>query len=115
VLAIVVASLAPGPELPSGVTVDKIGHCGAYFLLALFGSGLVPQPGLPRVMLRTFLLGLSLEAAQALLTGTRTADWLDVIANTAGILAAWWIAHHGRAGWVHDVEAWLARPASPNG
>lgn len=115
VLAIVLASLVPGPELPSDPGLDKIGHCGAYFLLALLGSGLVLRAGLPRVMLRTFLLGLALEVAQAYLTETRTADWFDVAANGAGVLIAWWIAHRGPEGWARDVEAWLARRAGPNG
>jgi VanZ family protein len=52
-------------------------------------------------------LGLAMEAAQALLTDTRIADWADVLANTTGILTAWWLIR-GRAGWALTVETWLA-------
>ncbi len=50
-------------------------------------------------MLKCFLLGATLELAQALLTDNRVADLADLAANAAGILAAWLIAGQGRAGW----------------
>jgi len=108
ILAIVAASLAPdvGPAAVAGY--DKLGHFTAYFALALLGSGVVAVGVVPWVMARALLLGLVLEAAQALLTETRTADWADVLANTAGVLAAWCLVHGGRAGWAVGLEAWLA-------
>ena len=59
--------------------------------------------------MRCLLLGAGLEAAQALLTDTRQADWADMAANAGGILCAWIIASGGRAGWARHVEAWLIR------
>lgn len=105
VLLILVASLVPVLPPAPIAGFDKIEHFSAYFALALLGSGLVAPPAVPWVMARAMLLGLALEAAQALLTDTRTADWTDVAANTAGVLAAWWLVHGRRAGWAVAAEA----------
>lgn len=100
VVAIIVAgSLSPFPVLPNEAFSDKFGHCAAYFVLALLASGIVAPARLWRVMLRCFLLGFGLEAAQVLLTDDRLAEWGDLAANAAGILSAWLIAGSGRAGW----------------
>jgi VanZ family protein len=108
VAAVVVVSLLPIParELEGGS--DKFWHFLTYFVLALFSAGIVPAERLWRLALRCLLLGACLEAAQALLTETRQADWADMAANAAGILCAWVIASGGRAGWARHVESWLA-------
>ena len=107
VLVIVVASLVPQTGMESVAGSDKIGHFAAYFALTFLGSAIVTIRQLPWVMARALVLGLAMEATQALLTDTRTADWADVLANTGGVLAAWWLVH-GRAGWAVAAEAWLA-------
>ena len=109
VLIIIVASLLPiaVTETPGGA--DKLGHFISYLLLALFGAGIVPAERIPVVMARVFVFGLVLEAAQAVLTVSRSAEWADVIANTAGVLVAWWLCAHGFAGWARCAEAWLDR------
>jgi hypothetical protein len=99
VVVIVAGSLSPSPLLPNHAFSDKLGHYAAYLVLALLASGIVGPARLWRVMLRCFLLGLGLEAAQALLTDNRLAGWGDLLANAAGILTAWLIAGSGRAGW----------------
>ncbi len=99
VVVIVAGSLSPSPLLPNHAFSDKLGHYAAYLVLALLASGIVAPARLWRVMLRCFLLGLGLEAAQALLTDNRLAGWGDLLANAAGILTAWLIAGSGRAGW----------------
>ena len=107
VLVIVVGSLVPnsGPALVTGS--DKLGHFVAYFTLALLGVGVVAPATVPWIMARAMLLGLVLEAAQALLTESRSADWADVLANATGVFAAWWLVRR-RAGWAMAAEAWLA-------
>lgn len=109
VAAVVAASLLPIPSDDLQGGSDKFWHFLSYFLLALFSSGIVPPERLWRLVLRCLLLGAGLEAAQALLTDTRQADWADLAANAAGILCAWLIASGGRAGWARQVEAWLVR------
>lgn len=108
VLAIVAVSLIPDSVSTAVNGIDKLGHFLAYFLLALLGSAVVRADQVARVMLRSFLLGLALEAAQALLTTTRTAEWADIAANSAGVLAAWWLARRGLAGWAGRAEQRLS-------
>lgn len=107
VLVIAAGSLMPEFGPPSIVGSDKIEHFAAYFTLSVLGSAVVTTQRLPWIMARALILGLVLEAAQALLTDTRTADWDDVLANATGILGAWWLVRR-RAGWALTVEAWLA-------
>lgn len=111
VAAVVVVSLLPIPAEDLAGGSDKFWHFLAYFLLALFSSGIVSAERLWRLALRCLLLGAGLEAAQAFLTETRQADWADLAANAAGILCAWMIVRGRRAGWARHVESWLARRA----
>jgi VanZ family protein len=107
VLLIVMLSLIPGETVATAGHLDKVGHFTAYFTLTLLGLGLVAEEAVPRVMVRAILLGLALEAAQALFTESRTADWMDFLANAVGVLTAWWLLRR-RAGWALAVETWLA-------
>ncbi|MBM4218641.1 MAG: VanZ family protein [Gammaproteobacteria bacterium] len=108
--AIVAASLAP--QLPESVDTfsdsDKAWHFLAYLLLALAGSAIAAPQRLWRTMLRCFLLGAALELAQGTLTATRSPEWTDLAANSAGIAVAWLIAGWGRAGWGLRAGAWIA-------
>lgn len=108
-LLIVAGSLLPMPKVASAGGLDKLEHFLAYFALALLGSGIVTPARLRVVMARTFVLGIAVEAAQAFTPFARSADWADVLANGAGVLAAWAVAGGGRAGWARHVAAWLAR------
>jgi len=107
VLLIVILSLIPGETVATAGHLDKAGHFTAYFTLTLLGLGLVAEEAVPTVMVRALLLGLAMEAAQALFTDSRTADWADFLANAVGVLSAWWLLRR-RAGWALAVEAWLA-------
>jgi VanZ family protein len=107
VLVIVVGSLLPDFGAASVAGSDKIGHIVAYLALAILGSAVVAPAMLPWVMARAMFLGLAIEAAQGLLTDTRSADWADVLANATGILIAWLLVHR-RAGWGMAAEAWFA-------
>lgn len=100
-LAVFIAwsSLAATPPVSAPSLSDKLQHLAAYFALMLLASGIAAPGRLWVTALGCFLLGGSLEVAQGLLTETRTPEWGDLAANTAGILAAWAIAGGGRAGW----------------
>ena len=95
--------------VPSEILSDKVAHYLAYLSLALLGSGIASPASLWRTMLRCFLLGATLEIAQALFTDHRVADRADLAANAAGILTAWLIAGQGRAGWGLRALARLSR------
>jgi VanZ family protein len=104
---IVVASLVPSGQMPGPQGVDKLGHFTAYFTLTLLCEGIVARTSVPWVIVSVISLGLAMEAAQALFTETRIADWADVLANTTGVLTAWWVVRR-RVGWALTAEAWLA-------
>jgi hypothetical protein len=107
---IVAASLTPQPVVASARFSDKAGHYLAYLGLALLGSSITSPARLWRTMLRCFLLGATLEVAQALLLEDRVADVRDLVANAAGILTAWMVAGQGRAGWGLRIAAKDAGP-----
>lgn len=107
VAAIVAASLWPAPVSPPEPGLDKLGHYGAYLLLALLGAGIVAAGKVWLAMLRTFLLGVVLEVGQAIFTASRSAEWADLAANAAGVLTAWALVAAGLAGWARRVEAWF--------
>lgn len=99
VAAIVTGSLSPQQVVPVETFSDKLGHFLAYLTLALAVSGISTPQRLWQAMLGCFLLGASLEIAQAILTAHRSAEWGDLAANTTGIATAWLISSQGRAGW----------------
>jgi VanZ family protein len=110
-LAVIIAigSLLPFQLAGSDIGGDKFGHLFMYFVLALAGSGIVAEERVWIVMLRCLLLGAALEVAQELWTQTRHGDWRDMVANGAGVLAAWLVVRNGRHNWSRYVEDWLSR------
>lgn len=88
IVAVIVACLTPPAplSLPSGS--DKVEHFLAYFLLSWGAVQLFAgRRALLRAMLGLVLLGVAIEVAQGTLTANRSADVLDALADTAGVLA----------------------------
>jgi VanZ family protein len=84
-LAVVVGSLIPVPRVESAPN-DKLIHFLLYFLLmAWFGQ---LQTRRLWLALGFISLGLLLELIQGQ-TRYRTFEWLDVLANSAGVAVAW--------------------------
>lgn len=110
VAVVVFGSLLPDAGPPAGAGLDKLLHFLAYGILTALGTGIVQPARAWRVAARCLLLGVLLEGAQSWLTETRDGDWGDLLANAAGVLAAWLLAGGERAGWSRHVEAWIARP-----
>ena len=105
--AIVVGSLLPGPVVENAASWDKLQHTVAYLVLSLWLIGMVGRKGYVRAAAAAFLLGVAVEAAQALLTETRQGDLLDLAANGTGSLLALAAAHLGLGGWAQRAERWL--------
>lgn len=105
--AIALGSLLPGPVVETVSGYDKFEHAGAYFLLTLWLAGMVERKGYLLAAAVPLLLGAGLEVAQGLLTETRQADPLDLVANAAGITLALVVAYLGLGGWASRVERWL--------
>ncbi|NBX20729.1 MAG: VanZ family protein [Betaproteobacteria bacterium] len=77
-------SLVPGEQVPQTLVFwDKAQHALGFAALAV--SGLLAYPlAVPRVLVGLLLLGVAIECAQAMTTW-RQGDWLDWLADAAGI------------------------------
>ncbi len=104
---IIIGSLLPSSMIPAVGVSDKLEHAGAYFLLTFWITGLLERRRYVLSLLLGILLGVGLEVAQSLLTVTRQADPLDVVANATGIALALTLAYLGLGGWARRVEAWF--------
>ena len=81
--------MPPAQHLPS-TGWDKTNHALAFAVLALLG--LAAYPGrTARVLLGLLAFGAAIEVLQSL-TGYRTAAWLDLLADGAGVAAGWQLA-----------------------
>ncbi|RXQ99678.1 VanZ family protein [Pseudoxanthomonas composti] len=87
-VAVVVVCLLPGaslPQVPDGG--DKVEHALAYFVLAAAAVQLfATRRGLLRACAWLVMLGVLIEFAQGALTADRSADALDALADTVGVL-----------------------------
>ena len=97
----------------SGLTLfehaDKLAHALTFLLLALWFAGLYRS--LWAIAAGLLAYGALIELCQ-LMTGYRSADWIDMAANTAGIIAGLGIAMTGLGGWCQRAESrYLARNA----
>jgi VanZ family protein len=93
VMLLLIGGLMPASQIPDTGLSDKTGHLLGYGLLTLVG--LIAHPGRAgRVVLGVFALGVAIELAQHF-TPTRSFEWLDMLANGAGVLlgfaAVWWL------------------------
>ncbi|MCP4698130.1 MAG: VanZ family protein [Gammaproteobacteria bacterium] len=75
----------PDMAVPGG---DKLGHFLAYGTLMGWFVLLFPRPIYPRLALFFILMGVSLEVLQGM-GGYRSFEYLDMLANTGGVLLGW--------------------------
>ena len=92
-------------EEPIGA--DKLLHGLTFVVLSVWFTGLFAKQSYGWIAVGLMLFGLFIEACQ-LLVGYRMADWLDVGANTAGIITGLVLAVVGLGGWGLRVEAWYS-------
>ena len=107
VASVVYGSLKPHLDLPVPAGFDKVEHFSAYFALAVWFTGIHDRAGYARVAAGLLALGASMEVLQGLMHMGRTADFLDMAANTAGVVAGLALALCCTGGWARRVEAWL--------
>ena len=88
--------------------VDKWLHGFTFVVLSVWFSGLVEKRRYWLVALGLMLFGLLVEFCQLQVT-YRMADWLDIVANTLGIIVGLTIAVAGLGGWGPRFEDWLSR------
>jgi VanZ family protein len=108
VAAVVYGSLTPHLVLPVPGNFDKVEHFSAYCTLALWFTGLFRRTGYWKVAVSLLGLGLSMEILQGLMHMGRSAEALDMVANTVGVAAGLAVAVVLTGGWAGRVEAWLS-------
>lgn len=90
--------MPPAQHLPS-TGWDKANHALAFAMLAVLGLAAYRTRG-ARVLLGLLAFGAAIEVLQSL-TGYRTAEWLDLLADAVGAAAGWllarWSAGYGSA------------------
>lgn len=90
IITVIILSLMAEPptDMMDVLPNDKFGHFIAYFALMVWFAQIYHTNKQRWLYLIGFLiLGLSLEILQGL-GGVRQADWLDMLANSAGIISA---------------------------
>lgn len=87
---------------------DKWLHWLAFVVLSVWFSGIVEKRRYWLVALGLMLFGFLVEFCQ-LQVSYRTADWLDIMANTLGIIVGLTIAVAGLGGWGPRFEDWFSR------
>lgn len=105
VVAVVLLSLTPNLPLKVSVSnIDKLEHALAYGVLMAWFGGLSPRAAHGWVALGLLALGAVIEVAQGL-SGYRSADHWDLLADAIGIAFGWLLARHA----AREGFAWAER------
>ena len=88
--------------------VDKWFHGVTFLVLSLWFTGLYRKRSYWKIGIGLLLFGLIIEACQRMVT-YRTAEWLDVGADTIGIILGLVIGAVGIGGWCLRAEELLAK------
>jgi VanZ family protein len=89
-------------------SIDKWFHGITFLALSIWFTGLYNKSAYWRIGLGLLAFGLVIEACQRMVT-YRTADWMDVGADAAGIILGLVIGAAGIGGWCLRVEGLLAK------
>ena len=87
---------------------DKWLHGVTFLMLSLWFTGLYNKNVYWKIGVGLLAFGLMIEACQRLV-GYRTADWMDVGADTAGIILGLVIGAAGVGGWCLRAEGYFAK------
>jgi len=85
---------------------DKWLHGLTFLVLAIWFTGLYRRSAWWLIAIGLTAFGFLVEGCQ-LLVSYRTADWIDIAANTVGILVGLGVAAAGLGGWGPRFENWL--------
>lgn len=85
---------------------DKWAHAITFLILALWFAGQYRRKAYWRIAVGLAAFGALIEIVQRMV-GYRTAEWLDMGADMAGIAAGLTLALLGLGGWALRVENWF--------
>ncbi len=75
---------------PSFAHLDKIIHFSAYFIMMSYFAQILKKSSYKKAFIAFLLMGVLIEFLQ-LMTGYRSFELLDMVANTSGLLMGWLI------------------------
>lgn len=108
-MLVVYGSLVPVPEPPSAEHGDKLVHMAAYgALMGWFSSLYVASRRRIGLAIALMALGVALEFVQGL-TGYRSQDVYDMLANSIGVMLGWLMAPPRLPNVLELVERWLRK------
>ena len=93
---------------------DKWLHAVTFVVLAVWFAGQYRLRSYWRIALGLMAFGFFIELCQ-LMVSYRTADWIDIGANTAGIIIGLTVAMAGVGGWSLRVEDWYTARSTGTG
>lgn len=88
------------------VDSDKLAHFVIFLVLTVWFSGQYSLRSWWRMALGLLIFGVAIELCQRL-TSSRSAEWLDLVADVFGIAVGLAIARAGAGGWSLRMEHWL--------
>jgi VanZ family protein len=100
-------SLEKNPPAFAQLASDKVLHFAGYFALAMWFAGVTRARRYPVVGALLIALGGLLEILQAAMHNGRQAEWLDLLADALGVIAALALAYAGLGRWAMWVERLL--------
>ncbi|MFQ5449644.1 MAG: hypothetical protein ACE5E9_03395 [Nitrospinaceae bacterium] len=93
VFLLIYFSLAPNPPEIDPTESDMFAHLTAYFILMLWFARIYPPNYYPLLGIGFISLGIALEIIQGF-EGFRAFEYIDIAANSAGILLGWFVARY---------------------
>jgi VanZ family protein len=111
-LVIAVVCLLPMKELPSTGMSDKAEHFLAFGALAFWFGSIVVRRDLPWVALAVVAFGGLIEIAQSSMDLGRQGDWLDLAADSGGMIIGLLLVLTPLGHWARWFEARVTRASA---
>jgi VanZ family protein len=110
-LVVLVATFMPNTWLTQSskfLLSDKLLHLLTFLLLSLWFAGQYARSAYWRLVLGLTTFGVLIEVGQGMIP-YRSAEWMDLVADIAGIGIGLIIATAGLGGWSLRFELWLEK------
>lgn len=81
------AAISPAPPLPSGTPSDKVQHIAAFAVLTALAIRAYPRVKSQTLLPSLIAFGALIECVQAIPALHRSPEWLDLAADSGGVMA----------------------------